>query len=830
MMMAGGTPNLWRNLLVAALISIALVSTALWFGTEYRRTADTTAAVNLSFRQRLAIESVFSEMKDGETGQRGYVITGNPDFLQPYNKALREMDGTLANLSQLLKNEPGTARDLQILRQLIEQKFVEMKRVIDVRQRQGLNAAASVVMDGRGKQLMDSLRTHVSKMVMARNAALAQDLESESNRTVHTLEIIWGGVALASLAAFIIAYMLWASRRDSYTAQRQAMDHLTRQTAIFKNTPSPVILINPSGSMEILNPAAEHLFGYPSTDLLRRDISIIANIAPGEGAFLDRLGVTGDHIAEPSRPNVGARRSDGSVVPVDITLGVMPLEDGIHIVASFSDISEREKIERMKDQFLSTVSHELRTPLTSIVGSLGLLRGGVAEELAPGAQRLVVIAESNANRLIRIVNDLLDVEKLQSGQMTFDFQPLDLRTIVEKAADAMRGLSATRNIRIEIGESDGPVIVRGDGDRLIQVVTNLVSNAVKFSPEGSTVSVLCGTQGSHANIRVADQGPGIEPGLRERLFTRFAQGLGSSTSATQGTGLGLAISREIVRNHGGDIWLEDAAGGGSVFAFNIPLWNVLTGQEDLNGAPRLLVYADAVGAETISAGFAEREIRADAVSSPEAALAAIEGRSYVAMVLDFQFAADDALPLLGVIRSHPRARNLPVIAISSEDPPLEAAQTASLDIIDWIEKPIQSARLSDAIESAIKRTSGHIPLVLHVDDDSDLLEITAKALSGLARIAQATDVASARAFLAEHRVDIAIIDLALPDGSGHDILADLNARQGPATPVIIYSAQDGGLALARDVEAVLTKSKRSLPNLVETVLSIVERRKGEEGL
>jgi len=822
-------PKLWRGMLVAAVISLSLISVALWFGSEYRRTADTTASVNLSFRQRLAIEAVFSDMKDGETGQRGYVITGNPDFLIPYNKALADMDGTFAGLRHSLRNESGMAKDLARLRTLIDQKFVEMKRVIDVRDREGLEASARVVSEGRGKHVMDDIRVQVARMIANRNAALESNLAAENDRTAYTRHIIWVAVALASLAAFITAYILWASRRDHFASQRQAVDYLTRQTAIFENTPSPVILINPSGSMEILNPAAERLFGYPSVDLLRRDISIIANIAPGEGPFLDRLGVVGGQIGEPYRPNITAKRSDGSTVPVDISLGVMPLEDGTHIVASFSDISDREKIERMKDQFLSTVSHELRTPLTSIVGSLGLLRGGVAEELTPGAQRLVVIAESNANRLIRIVNDLLDVEKLQSGEMTFDFQPLDLRTVIQKAADAMRGLSATRNIAIETQDGAQALMVRGDSERLIQVITNLVSNAVKFSPESSVVTVSSTIRGGVAQIHVADQGPGIDAELRERLFTRFAQGLGTSSNM-QGTGLGLTISREIVRNHGGDIWLEDSAGQGSVFSFSIPLWNVLTGQEDGHAVPRLLIYADTVGAQAISTGFADRAIRADAVASHAEMLAALQARRYVAMILDFQFAGADALPLIESLRSCPDARNMPVIAISSEDPPLEAAQTASLDIVDWIARPIMSTRLEDAIEAAMERTAGHIPLVLHVDDDSDLLEITAKALSGLARIAQATDVASARAFLAEHHVDIAIIDLALPDGSGHDILADLNARQGPATPVIIYSAQDGGLGLARDVEAVLTKSRRSLPNLVETVLTIVERQKGGERL
>jgi PAS domain S-box-containing protein len=822
-----GVPKLWRSLLVAALIPLTLVSLGAWLAGQYERVAADNASVNLSFRQQIAMQSLFSGMKDAETGQRGYIITGKRAFLEPFTASQRQVYRTLATLNALIvdqrgKPDPRTAQ----LHRLMDAKFAEMKNVRELRDSKGLEVAAGVIASGKGKQIMDSIRGVLGGMIQENEASLTRRLQSGKERVAFTRLSFWITLLNTSAIGFVVAVIIWTNRKARHVAGLQREEALARQKAIFESTSNPVILINPSGSIEVMNPAAEALFGFAATDLLRRDISLIVDLAPGDGPFLKRLGLTDGELAEPFRPHLLARRQNGDTVAVDVTLGPMPQGDGMHVVAVFRDISEREKIERMKDQFLSTISHELRTPLTSIVGSLGLLRGGAAAELPAAAQRLVVIAESNANRLIRIVNDLLDAEQLQSGQMTFDFKPLDLREAARNAVDGMRGLATTQSIALLIEEDGAPVMIRGDQDRLVQVIANLVSNAIKFSPKETRVTVSTKADFNGAHVRIVDQGPGIDPELRARLFTRFAQAARPMTSMP-GTGLGLTISREIVHNHGGIIDFEDAPGGGSVFTFTLPAWNALTGQEDLNGAPRLLLYADAIDAMAITSGFAARSIRADAVGSAAAVLAAIEQRSYLAMILDFQFAEGEAIPLLHSIRAHPRGRDLPIIAIAAETPPVAPADMASLDIIDWITKPIGTPRLDEAVGAAVQRASVDMPLVLHVDDDSDTLEITARALGGLARIAQATDVASARAFLAGNRPDIVIIDLALPDGSGLDILAEINLADTPATPVIIYSAQDGGAGYAREVEAVLTKSKRSLPNLVETVLSILERQKRE---
>jgi PAS domain S-box-containing protein len=655
-----------------------------------------------------------------------------------------------------------------------------------------------------------------TKLAMAARAA-------ERARQLYLFAII--GIAII---AFTIAYFIWQSSRDRHRALIDAISADQRQSAIFDSALNAIILINPSGSIEIMNPAAERLFGYPATDLLRRDIAIIADLAPGNGAFLDRIGLHADTLSEPFRPLVLARHANGGAVPVEVALGLMPLEDGVHIVAVFSDITEREKVEQIKDQFLSTVSHELRTPLTSIVGSLGLLNAGVGGELPTQARHLAEIAENNANRLIRIVNDILDAEKLQSGQMTFANVPLDLRDVIATAAEGMSGLAATKTIAIEKHGPDQALTVRGDSERLVQVVNNLISNAIKFSPAQSRIDISVVQLANQARVSIADQGPGIPLELRERLFSRFAQASGAPASGVSGTGLGLSIARDIVQHHGGTIGFSDSESGGTVFSFDLPLL-VTTGHiEALKGPSRVLLYADPADANALRTDFANRSIQADVTETIADTISALKQRRYLALIVDFQFGRKDALALIHAVRAEPLARNLPIIGIASDGmPAADLGDAAAIDIIDWLDKPILSHQLDNAVATAIARAAVDMPLVLHVDDDSDTLKVTATALSGLARVAHASDLASARAFLDAQKADILIVDIALPDGSGLDLVTDLAGSDQAGTPVIVYSAQDGGSDL-RDVEAVLTKSRKSLPNLVDAILAIRAKQGGAE--
>ncbi len=235
--------------------------------------------------------------------------------------------------------------------------------------------------------------------------------------------------------------------------------------------------------------------------------------------------------------------------------------------------TERKRVARMKDEFVSTVSHELRTPLTSIAGSLGLLVGKSAGTLSAPASRLLEIAHSNSQRLVRLVNDILDIEKLESGRVAFDFTQVAVSSLVAKTVEAIRGYAEGHGVKIQIAAATVDD-VRADPDRLAQVVTNLLSNAIKFSPPDGDVVVTIAEQleADLVRISVRDHGCGIPLDFKSRIFERFAQADATNTRRKGGTGLGLSIAKQIVDRLGGEIGFADVSGGGTVFYVDLPIW------------------------------------------------------------------------------------------------------------------------------------------------------------------------------------------------------------------------------------------------------------------
>jgi two-component system, sensor histidine kinase and response regulator len=226
----------------------------------------------------------------------------------------------------------------------------------------------------------------------------------------------------------------------------------------------------------------------------------------------------------------------------------------------------------MMDDFVANVSHELRTPLTSIAGSLGLLAGGASGPLPARAARLVSIAHVNAQRLVRLINDILDIGKIESGNMTFDFAAVDLRAAAEQAIDAIRAFAAIHGASIRFDALSSNCTVRADADRLTQIFTNLLSNAIKFSPKGGEVVVTIKCEAHMGCILVRDHGPGIPVEFRLRIFDKFTQAEVGDAKQKSGTGLGLNIVSKIVAQHGGTVGFNDAPGGGTIFHVEIPLW------------------------------------------------------------------------------------------------------------------------------------------------------------------------------------------------------------------------------------------------------------------
>jgi signal transduction histidine kinase len=265
-------------------------------------------------------------------------------------------------------------------------------------------------------------------------------------------------------------------------------------------------------------------------------------------------------------------RPDGSIRWLSATKA--PIHDAEGNVAGLveiaRDITENKRQEQLKNEFIATVSHELRTPLTSIQGALGVLASGPADPLPDRVKRMIAIALDNCRRLVRIVNDILDIERMESGLMTLVRKPVELRGLIAQAVQASQSAAEDHHVAIRIESPRDPITIMTDPDRLAQVLANLLSNAIKFSPPDGEVVVGVEQADQCARIHVRDHGPGIPQEYRHRIFDKFVQVDATDQRRRGGTGLGLSIARQIVLQLNGTIDFETGAGCGTTFTIALP--------------------------------------------------------------------------------------------------------------------------------------------------------------------------------------------------------------------------------------------------------------------
>lgn len=362
--------------------------------------------------------------------------------------------------------------------------------------------------------------------------------------------------------------------RRSEAAKNHAVRRLhevaAKQKAVFESVDDGIIIHDREGFVRRANSAAGLLYGYASAELVGKNIGEFFETPPTAeelNSFLESLGREGKRRRV---HEFASRRRDGSIFPADVLTSPMQVKEGLHFIAVIRDASERKRLELMKNEFISVVSHELRTPLTSISGSLGLIAGGAAGTLPVKAKRLIDIAHSNSGRLVRLVSDILDLEKMQSGKMEFNVQEVNLGVLLSLIIETNLPYATQFSVRLELQDGEEPSFVFSDPDRLSQVFTNLISNAVKFSPEGSAVTISVHDHKEFKRVTVRDSGPGIPDEFKPRVFTKFAQADGSNTKERGGSGLGLSIVKEIVALNRGQISFDSEKGCGTSFHVDLP--------------------------------------------------------------------------------------------------------------------------------------------------------------------------------------------------------------------------------------------------------------------
>lgn len=389
------------------------------------------------------------------------------------------------------------------------------------------------------------------------------------------LLILFGGILIDTMLFAIFVMLTRANQRAvafADAASRSATEKEERTRAILETAVDGIISVGQDGAIDTFNAAAERIFGYKLTEVAGLGISEL--FLPEQGHIVRQIlsehGGRGGAYAPGINHELIGRRKDRSEFPVEMAANKMIVNGRLMFTCNVRDITDRKQAELMKSEFVSTVSHELRTPLTSINGALKLIKHGVLDKQADAKASMLDIAINNCERLATLVNDILDMEKIEAGKLEYKMNKLDLNDVVEASISANKSYADQFGSYIEACETVSGAEIRADRNRVLQVLDNLLSNAVKFSPAGSTVKVTLTDIGEAYRIAVQDFGSGIPVKFRNDIFSKFSQADSSDTRAQKGTGLGLSISKAIVEQHGGVIGFDTESGKGSTFFVELP--------------------------------------------------------------------------------------------------------------------------------------------------------------------------------------------------------------------------------------------------------------------
>ena len=634
---------------------------------------------------------------------------------------------------------------------------------------------------------------------------------------------IWG-LWLASAFLSLSLIVFFAVRLQKATAHSIKEQQLRlrwseqRLDALFRLSPLPILLNRmEDGAFIESNHAMETLVGYNQQEL----------------AVLSYWDLTPESYADDEQKQLESLQSKGRYGPyrkqyrhkdghlIDIELNGVRFENpaGESMIWTIvQDLTERNQLATMKDEFISTVSHELRTPLTSIAGSLSLVLSGAAGELTDKSKKMLGIAERNSKRLTCLVNDLLDMEKLVAGKLAFMPQPLDLAELLQDAVEQNAPYAKNHQSKLVL-ENELSVQVLADPARVHQVLANLLSNAVKFSPSGSVVRMTTEQRLSSVRVNIIDEGPGLTAEEIGALFQRFSQLNSGTTKQQSGTGLGLAICREIIHQSGGQIGVDSQPGQGACFWFELPLAQESRAADYASNV--LILEDDADTATMLQAMLEQAGYASDWAADTQSAWRLLQSNQYKLITLDLKLKNEHGADFFLRLRDNQPTRDIPVLVISAYIQEGKLQLGAMAHAIDWLEKPIQPDALATKLAQLLEQQSWSSGArLLHVEDDNDIVAIVQMHLEPKCRYHRAASLNQARRLLRQHRFDLLLLDIGFPDGEGWDLLADVKQLQGDI-PVVVFSARESSLLQHGLVSATFAKSRIEPAELAQRIKAIL---------
>jgi PAS domain S-box-containing protein len=600
---------------------------------------------------------------------------------------------------------------------------------------------------------------------------------------------------------------LTSELNERQRTQEELRHSQARFAGIVSIADDAIICIDSNQSITLFNQGAEKIFGFTAGEVLGQSLDILlpTRYVSTHRHYVNDFG-SSTKVARRmgERREIYGRRKDGTEFPAEASISKLQLGEEIVYTVYLQDISDRKQVERMKDEFVSVVSHELRTPLTSIHGSLGMLASNLIKPESEQGKRLLQIAVDSTDRLVRLINDVLDIERIESGKVKMDKQTCNVADLIEEAVNVIQPLADKAGVNLSINSVSQDIWA--DPDRIVQTLTNLLSNAIKFSPLGSTVWLSAEMSNGERNdslsplhsplptphivFTVRDTGRGIPSDKLDSIFERFQQVDSSDSRNHDGTGLGLAICRSILQQHGGHIWVDSVLGEGSTFYFTLPILSPHLSVSSSSYRPLVLVCDDEPEIRTQLQNLLENSrYRVITVDSGEAAIVAASTEHPDVILMDLLMPGMNGWEVIAALKERVDTQNIPIIICSVCTP--TSSRKPSKDFVNWVSKPLEESSLFESLRQVLINTSKRIRILL-VEDDTELAEvlITLFEQHNIETFLAKTGKEAIR-LSQEVNPDLLILDLVLPEGDGFAVVEWLQQHSRLyKIPLMVYSAKD----------------------------------------
>jgi PAS domain S-box-containing protein len=615
--------------------------------------------------------------------------------------------------------------------------------------------------------------------------------------------------------------------------------------AIVEGIADGVLVLDVNRRVMLMNPAASRILGLGASAIEGRHLREILGRAESAidqelaQRLYSRLMVGAEHLiaresSEAAEVSDFAFRvqAEEKVVVVSLSPALLSSGEQPSLVAVVRDISREAEVERLKNEFISTVSHELRTPMTSIKGYTDLLVSERMGELSEQQRHFVGVIKNNADRLTALVNDILDISRIETGRLKLQMEPLDLCALIEGVVDNFEGQMVEKSLQLTLDLPTSLPPVRGDKDRVIQILENLTSNAWKYTPEGGKVTIQAKASDGSAQVDVIDTGIGIEEKDLPHIFDRFYRTEQAEVQALDGSGLGLSIVRMFVQLLGGKIWAKSEVDKGSIFSFTLPLAVDTTVPSstgvDATGPKVLVVDDDEHIVQLLRHQLEMDGYRVLTAQRGEDVLGLARGEQPALITLDVLLNGMDGFEVLEQLKEDPVTSSIPVIVVSVV--PDAETRGLALGAAGYIGKPFEESQVLSRVQQVLSPLDSgegdQLNRVLVVDDDSDIVDWLKVALtnSGFA-VQGAYNGHEALALAREDSPDLILLDLKMPDMDGYEVIRRLRGQKSTRDiPVIVITGIsidddfDQVEILGMGVEHLLTK-----PFTVETLVEEIKR-------